>query len=263
MEKVKQKLKGFSTPKLLLVNFVAIIVVFFIVVIVFRVWLSSYTNHGESIEVPDFSNLTVSEAQTLAERNNIVLMVADTVFDESREGGVIVATKPSAGSFVKEDRTIYATLNSASPLLVRVPNLVNISLRQAQINIENAGLTLGTVEYVAGSAQDYVIDARYRNRPLTAGAKIPKRSAINLVVERGGAAGSYIAEYVVPNLIGKSYSEALHIISGLGASANAIFDTRLPYRTTADSLNAIVWKQIPPADSVSSQSVITIHLIRE
>ncbi|MDR1761363.1 MAG: PASTA domain-containing protein [Bacteroidales bacterium] len=248
-----------SKLKTILINLGILTLVCIVAILVFRGWLSSYTNHGVSIEVPDFQNFTIAEAQVLAEQKNITIVVADTVFDETKKGNIIVSTKPSAGEFVKEQRTIYATINSGSPLMVRLPKLVNMSLRQAQINIESAGLTIGTIDYMPGRANDYVLEAHYKNKPIAAGTRIPKGSKINLVVEKGGA----IQDFIVPNLIGKTYSEATTMISALGAGIDAVFDNRYPYYTTEDTLNAIVWKQSPLADSLSSVSTITIHLIKE
>jgi len=254
-----------SKFKIILINLAAVILILIIAVFVFRGWLSSYTNHGVSIEVPNFSNLGIAEAQALAEQKNINLVIADTIFDETKKGNIIVATKPSAGGFVKENRTIYATINSATPLMVRLPRLTDMSLRQALINLENAGFIAGEIEYVPGRANDYVLEAKYRNKPVLAGTKIPKRSKIGLVVEKGdgSGSGSLAQNYVVPNFIGQTYGVASRTIFNLGADVNAIFDSRYTYKTSADSLNAIVWKQSPAADSLSSQSVITIYLMRE
>lgn len=251
-----------SKFKIILINIGALLVICIVAIFIFRGWLSSYTNHGVSIEVPDFSNLTFAEAQLLAEQKNIHLVVADTVFDETKKGNIIVATKPSAGGFVKEERMIYATINSGTPLMVNLPKLVDMSLRQAQINLETAGLFVGTIDYVPGRANDYVLEAKYGNKPVLAGTKVPKRSKINLVVEKSGN-GSFAHDYVVPNLIGQTYNVASRTIFNLGADVNAIFDSRFAYKTSADSLNAIVWKQSPVADSVSSESIITIYLMRE
>ncbi|MCL2326999.1 MAG: PASTA domain-containing protein [Bacteroidetes bacterium] len=254
-----------SKFKIILINLAAVILILIIAVFVFRGWLSSYTNHGVRIEVPDFSNLSITEAQALAEQKNINLVIADTVFDETKKGNIVVATKPSAGGFVKEERTIYATINSGTPLMVRLPKLTNMSLRQAQINLENAGLMVGDIDYVPGRANDYVLEAKFRNKPILAGTKVPKRSRISLVVEKGDGSGggSFAQDYVVPNLIGQTYNVASRTIFNLGADVNAIFDSRYTYRTSADSLNAIVWKQSPAADSLSSAGTITIYLMRE
>ena len=253
-----------SKFKIILINIGVLLVICIVAVFIFRGWLSSYTNHGVSIEVPDFSNLTLTEAQLLAEQKNIHLVVADTVFDETKKGNIIVATKPSAGGFVKEERTIYATINSGTPLMVRLPKLVNMSLRQAQINLEAAGFVVGNIEYVSGRINDYVLEAKYRNKSVLAGTKVPKRSKIDLLVETSGSgSGSFAQDYVVPNLVGQTYNVASRTIFNLGADVNAIFDSRFAYRTSADSSNAIVWKQSPAADSVSSESVITIYLMRE
>lgn len=252
-----------SKFKIILINIAALLLICIAAIFIFKGWLSSYTNHGVSIEVPDFSNLSIDEAQVLAEQKGINLIAFDTVFDETKKGNVIVVTKPAAGGFVKEGRTIYATVNSASPLMVRLPKLVNMSLRQAQINIEAAGLMVGTIDYVPGRANDYVLEAKYRNKSVLAGTKIPKRSKIDLVVEKGGSGGVLAQDYIVPNLIGTNYREASLAISNLGAGVEAIFDTRYTYRTSEDSLNAIVWKQSPDADSLSSSGSITIYLMRE
>ncbi|MDR0941369.1 MAG: PASTA domain-containing protein [Bacteroidales bacterium] len=250
-----------SKIKIILINIAALLLICIVAVFIFKGWLSSYTNHGESIEVPDFSNLSMEKAQELAKQKGITLIAFDTVFDETKKGNVIVATKPSAGGFVKEGRTIYATVNSASPLMVQLPKLVDMSLRQAQINIESAGLMVGTIDYVPGIAKDFVKEAKFKNKSVLAGTKIPKRSKIDLVVEQGN--GSLGQDYIVPNLIGTSYRDASLKISGLGASVEAIFDSRYTYKISEDSLNAIVWKQSPDADSLSSSSTITIYLMKE
>lgn len=252
-----------SKIKIILINIAALLLICTIGLFIFKGWMSSYTNHGARIEVPNFANLSFAEAQQIAEQNNINLVVFDTVFDETRKGNTVVTTKPSAGSFVKGGRTVYATVNSSQPLMVRVPKLINMSLRQAQINIEAAGLTLGSVDYVPGRANDYVLEAKYKNKTIEAGTKIAKRSSIDLLVEKGGEGGSLAQDYITPNLIGANFREASKTISNIGAGFEAIFDSRYSYKTAEDSLNAIVWKQLPEADSLSSSSTITIYLMKQ
>ena len=53
------------------------------------VFLNVFTKHNQELTVPDFSNLTVEEAQTLASQSNMRVEVTDSVFVKRMKKGAV------------------------------------------------------------------------------------------------------------------------------------------------------------------------------
>lgn len=226
--------------KVTLIHLLVFIVISIVGFWFFKSWLTSYTEHGVHVEVPDFTNLDVEAAQILAQSKSLTIVVVDTVFTNHVRPGNIVSHKPEPASEVKQNRTIYVTLNSKKPIMVSMPNAINVSLRQATQLIENAGLEVGVITYKPDFADNYVLEQLSNNRSIKPYVKLPKGSKIDLVVGRG----QNNEQIPVPEFIGLSYKETLEYASKRGLIINCIFGGGL-YKDYADSLNATVWKQNP------------------
>ncbi len=203
-------------------------------------WLSSYTAHGETKEVPNFVGLDMQSAIQLAKENSFILKIQDTVFSEKERPGNIVDHTPKSGSLVKENRTIWIYINSTEPILVSMPKAFDVSLRQAQHILKHNGLQIGRVEYKPDVADNYVLEQKYNGNTIEIGSKIPKGAKISLVVGKG----SLDTKIKVPSLIGKTYENACILLDSLGVNYNPIY-TEAGYKNKQDSLKATVWKQNP------------------
>lgn len=220
-------------------------IMFIILIVLFVIltsWLSSYTSHGEKQEVPDFTGMDISSAQKLAEEQNLIINIQDTLFSENCRPGSIIDHTPKSGRLVKEHRTIYVSVNSTSKIMVLMPKVFDISLRQAQHILARNGLKLGRIEYKPDIAENYVFEQKYNNQTIEVGSKIPKGSKISLVVGKG----SLDTKIIVPSIIGETYENASIILDSLGVNYNPIF-SETEYETEKDSMQAIVWKQTPTA----------------
>lgn len=230
-------------------------------IIIFSFWLSAYTNHGQKIEVPQFEKLSLEAALELAESQNITIAVGDTAFVENVPANQIISQKPTVGNSIKEDRIVYVTINSDKPLMINMPNVTKMSLRQATDILTSHGLILGSIQYKPDFADNYVFEQIYRGRQIMPGSKIAKNSKIILVVGKGGA----LSTILIPNLVGLTYKDAITKISELGQVMSADFGDET-FATSEDSLQAIVWKQTPMADStinVSDGTSINIWLQKQ
>src|SRR6056297_526829 len=101
--------------------------------------LKMYTRHGQANPVPNFSGLTQSEARQMANQYKLEIEIVDSLYADDAAPGAIVDQLPKPGSRVKEDRTIFLTVNSMQPEQVTLPKLTDISFRQARVLTENAG----------------------------------------------------------------------------------------------------------------------------
>jgi len=215
------------------------VAVFVVAFIAFDIWLDSYTDHGENVTVPDFRGLDFDAAQILAAKDGLQVKVNDTLSVDDVAPGAIVDHFPSANSKVKRGRTIYLSINSITPVMVVMPKVTNVSLRQATQMLENNGLRIGVIEYKPDFANNYVFEQRYNLKTIEPGTKIPKGSAVDLLVGQGGD-GVVVA---IPSLLGLPWSAISDSLMARGLNINPIFNAEV--RTKDDTLRARVIRQSP------------------
>ena len=134
--------------------------------------LSIITHHGQAIEVPDFTNMSVEQAVKTASSAGIRVEVTDSVYVRKMGRGLVFSQVPEAGGKVKEGRRILLTINSVTPKKVSMPDLVGFSMRQAKAELMSKGLTLRKLLYVEDIATNNVLKQLYRNREIKPGRMI-------------------------------------------------------------------------------------------
>lgn len=198
--------------------------------------LKQYTNHGASIEVPNLVGLNGKDLESLENFEDFDILVVDSVYDYDKPGGMIISQDPLPKSKVKPGRTIYLSMVAFVPEQIKMPALIDLSLRQAKALLQTYGLKLGGVKMIPDPAKNAVIQVTYKGRNISPGTMIFKGSTIDLYV--GSGTGGNDAQ--VPFLIGKSRSEALSEIIRLGMVPGEEI-----YSGNVDSTDAVVYLQDP------------------
>ena len=145
--------------------------------------LRIFTRHGKSFIVTDFTGLTINQLGSVEKEYRFEFIVIDSVFDQTQPPETILRHDPLPGSTVKRGRKFYVTLVSSMPNMVRMPNLIDLSLRQATSLLQAAGLHVGTITYQLDyHFQNAVIDQIYRGQHISPGENIRRGSYINLIV---------------------------------------------------------------------------------
>mgnify|MGYP000630968802 FL=1 len=99
---------NFLKSKTLLIQLGLALVATIILVFIVLQWLKSTTNHGEFVEVPDFSKMTVSEMKKAVDDAGLRFQVLDSAnYNPSYPRFSIIEQNPPAGNKVKENRKIY------------------------------------------------------------------------------------------------------------------------------------------------------------
>ncbi|MBR3653549.1 MAG: PASTA domain-containing protein [Bacteroidales bacterium] len=232
---------------------VAAVLVFVTLVSIF---LSLGTQHGKEIEVPDFTNLTWSEARKVASDRGVRVILADSVYVKRLKPGVVYLQTPEAGAHVKRGRRVRLTTNTLVPKEVEMPSLVGYSMRQAKAELARHGLTLGRLIYTRDIATNSVLHQQRGGVDIKPGTVLASGTTINLVL---GLNPSDNMTYV-PKLIGKQYLPAVD--QTLESSLNVgklRFDETV--RTYADSVSAFVYQQRPAAsEKVRMGTEVTLSL---
>lgn len=148
-------------------------------------WLDAYTHHGEREVVPQLQGLSLSEAEKVLAEHQLQISVYDSVYSRTAAAGSVVEQNPKAGSVVKHGRKIYVSINSINRPMVVVPDLEDLSLRQAKVAVEGAEFTVAEVVYKASKYKDLVLSAESGGRRLQSGDRLPVGSPIRLIVGAG------------------------------------------------------------------------------
>ncbi|OUS03151.1 serine/threonine protein kinase [Flavobacteriales bacterium 33_180_T64] len=177
-----QFLKSKTFFKQLGLAIIALIVILFLT----KQWLSSTTNHGEFIKVPDLKGKTLGTVEIELNDNDLVMEIQDSAnYNPKYPKFSVIEQYPKAGAQVKENRKIYLTLNPSGYRKVAVPNIVRRTFRQAQPTLETLGFQVGKVTYVNDIGEDEVISMTYKGETITAGKMLPLTSKIDIVLGNG------------------------------------------------------------------------------
>ena len=159
--------------------------VFLVILWITMELLSWYTHHDNILIVPDFRNQDLKQVTASKDFSNYRFMVIDSLFDPDKPKGSILTQDPFPGAKVKKDRTIYLTVTSFVPEKTTMPDLKDLTLRQAQTMLESAGLKLGNLQYIKSFDEDAVQNQFYKGRVIKQGTQLDKGSVINLTVGMG------------------------------------------------------------------------------
>ena len=223
--------------------------------LVAQVGLGLITRHNRTVTVPDFTNMTVAEAQQTARESHVGVKVTDSVFIRRLGAGVIYRQAPKAGATVKKGRSIFLTINSIVPRKVVLPNLVGYSLNEARAELNNRGLSLGKLIYTQDIATNNVIKQSVRGRTVRPGDLVISGSDVDLTLGLSSDAGTTS----VPRVIGMKYIRAVDALHDRYLNVGRVrFDSDI--RNYADSVNAVVYRQDGLGTSRTLGSSINIYL---
>lgn len=211
------------------------------------IFLNVVTQHNKEISVPDFSNMTVVEAENAADHAGVRVEVKDSVFVKRMKRGAVYRQNPVAGAKVKDGRRVVLTINAVNAKKVTMPNLVGLSLRQAKAELMSRGLVLNRLVYVQDMATNNVIKQIRGAREIEPGTMIDSESKIDLVL----GLNDIDNRTYVPDVTGLKNLSAVEALYDHSLNIKDLkFDETV--KDYDDSLNAMVYRQMPePSDSVS------------
>lgn len=150
-------------------------------------WLDSYTRHNQAVVVPDVKGLKLEEAATFFQNNGLRYAVIDSVFSKEVAPGSIVELVPNAGSKVKEGRIVFVTINAMTSQMATIPEVEDLSFRQAYALLKARGFNEIATKYIPGDFKDLAMAVEWNGRTLHKGEHVPLTASLTLVVSSGDA----------------------------------------------------------------------------
>ncbi len=221
-------------------NLLIVIGIYIAVLLLATLALHIVTKHGREIKVPDFTNMSVEQAQLLAKKEKIQVLVSDSVYVRRMHPGAIYRQSPAAGTGVKMGRKIRLVINAVSPKMVSMPNVIGYSLRQATSEIIGHGLKVGRLKYEDDFATNNVLKQLHKGADIEAGTAIESDATIDLVLGVNKKENAT----AIPDLLGMRMMMAVDVLHDNSLNVGRmIFDPDIKDYT--DSLNAVVYRQSP------------------
>jgi hypothetical protein len=212
------------------------------------VFLNTFTRHGKSFPVPDFTGKMFDSVLVIAEKHNLRIEIIDSLFRVDMPRGSVLLQNPEPKTHVKKNRKIFLTMNSFSPRKESLPNVKDISLRQAKTELNAKGFRIGKLEYSHQHRfTNDVCGQMYKGREIEPGVLLPIGEYIDL---RLGLDSLNYTTFTVPEVKGLTMHSVEDVI--VENSLNYIFTfDRKGVKTITDSLNCVAYEQDPPAGSIA------------
>lgn len=199
--------------------------------------------------VPEVIGMQVNEGIRVLEDKGFEPVISDTSYGLKAAVGEIFLQKPDAGSVVKEGRTVYLFI-SGGVKTVAVPLLKGKSLLDAKFALERLGLKLGRIERIQSSQpEDMIFDQQFEE-----GTSIKQGDFVGVTISAGKGGGTII----VPDLIGKSLTEARKILAD-----SSLIIGKVNYQPSSTLLPNTILDQYPSSgNSVNPGNAIDLFVTK-
>lgn len=165
--------------------FASSIIVFIIFYFAF-ISVKIYTKHNRYIEVPILSGLNIEDANKILKKKKLKSEVLDSskYFSETPVNSIL-SQIPDAGEFVKKNRKIYLNVNPSDYQKVSIPNIIQITKRNAESILNALGFEVSGFQYVDNIGKDMVLEVLYNGEKMNIGDAIARGSKLELILGNG------------------------------------------------------------------------------
>ncbi|MGE5315258.1 MAG: PASTA domain-containing protein [Acidobacteriota bacterium] len=205
-----------------------------------------YVNKN-TVTIPSVVGMNEAEAMALLKKLNLEPLRGDTRLDKQYPEGSVVAQNPDPQQVVKEGRRVYLTISGGEKLVV-IPSFKGSTLRNAKFTLDRLGLKEGALSYDVSTEFP---EGTIMSQEPPQGANVKQGGFVNFLV----SAGASIDSIAVPNLMGKSLTEAQKLLIEKGLAVGNI-----SYQPSEDLLPNTVIEQMPRPDEILTVEK-TVNLI--
>lgn len=170
--------------------------------------LDIYTDNGDFIIIPNLESCDADSLIFLSSQDYLQYAIIDSMYADERMPGTVVMQNPKPGAKVKSGRKVYLSIVARTPELVKMPNLVDLSIRRAIDVLAYAHLKVERIEFADDIALNAVLTQMYQGDTIVPDTLIPSGSSIKLIAGNGFRSNGF----AVPFLIGKSPEKARELI---------------------------------------------------
>jgi len=202
---------------------------------------------SEEVVVPNLVGMEEKEAKEKIEELGLQLVVKARVKNKDFDTGEIISQEVEADTTVKKGYPIEVTISEGDNQ-VKIPNLVNKDINDAQEIIKEAGLKVGiSYEYSDTIPLDVVI-----GQEPDSGTKVEPGTRVNLVVSQG----EEVKHVLMEKLVGKNIEEAKNILKKLD-----LVEGDIVYQPSEDVEKDIVtWQSYEQGTELETKTAVDLYV---
>lgn len=239
------------TKNIILWGIIVVLGLLFIALAFDKILMPWYVRSDASQHVPNVVGIKAEDAYKDLERAGLSPHISDERFDQRYPKGTVILQNPPPESVVKPGRRVYLVVSSGEQL-VEVPSIRGRSVRDARFTLERTGLSMGNISY---ELSDVYPENTVVAQGVPSGTEVPRGSSIHVVVSQGSEAN----RVMVPELVGKSVSEAQRLLHQRGLKIGTITHQPIP-----DLLPNTIVQQYPhPGDRIPRSQPVDIFVAEE
>lgn len=189
-----------------------------VVLVFFFAYLPAATNHDQTLTVPNLEGMSYEELDDFLGKRGLRFEVFDSAYSSVYPPLTILKQYPEPGKLVKEGRKIYVTVKAREPQKVKMPNLIDGSLKNAELILKSYGLKRGMITYKPDLAANAILEQWHEGEKIASGATISKGSTIDLVV--GDGFGN--RQFEVGEFVGRNIDDVEFALSGQGLNTGSV-----------------------------------------
>lgn len=203
-------------------------------------------NKQDLVLVPALTGLTENEALNKAKANNLIAVVSEYKTESNVEPGKVLEQDPESSTEVKKG-TIIKLVVSKGEEQVSVPNLSNMTIENAKIQLNKLGLEIG--EITKENSDNFEAGKIMQQHP-DSGTSISKDSKVDVVISLGKK--EELVEMV--DLIGADISQASNKLKSIGLNIGNI---EKKFSNSYDT-NQVIWQQYDAGKKLKKDSSIDV-----
>lgn len=202
----------------------------------------------EEVTVPFILGMEEEEARQEIEDLGLEFKVVGLVKSEEFEPGQVASQSVEAGTKVRKGFTIEVTISEGQDM-VRVPSLINKSLEEAQADLAELGLSIGTVSYRPSDVtpKDLII----KQEP-EANTYLEPGSKINVIISEG----EEIRKVIMPRLIGQNIIDAKNALLSLDLTIGDVIEQ---YSDSVEK-DKVIWQSIESGTELETKTKVDLYV---
>ena len=225
-----------------------VVTLFLLLLLADRVIMPMVVHWGEARAVPDLTDLSLKEAETILKKKGLNLQVLAQVHDPTKPPGIILSQIPHPNTRVREGRIVKITVSKGGKMVL-MPKLKGISIRQAELLLIHEGLELGEVGWTPSDT--FPKDVVIASTP-SSGTSVPYGMSVNLRVSLGIKPDTV----VVPDLLGMSLEDSKKILREIGLELG-----KTKFKVNDDFLPGTILRQsLKPGQKIERGSKIVLEV---
>jgi len=149
-------------------------------------FLKYITYHDEYQKVPDLKGISLINLPQIVSQKDLRYEIIDSSkFTPNLPPLSVIEHLPAPGDLVKKNRKIYITLNPSGYRRISVPDVIQITRRNAEVTLLSVGFSIGEITFRNNIGKDMVLEMRYKGESLKPGTLLQKTAEIDLVLGNG------------------------------------------------------------------------------